>query len=122
MEYKISLNDCKEFIAGDNTFLREILHPNKKDLKLRYSLAWFTVPPNKKTFRHSLKSSEIYYIIPGNGRMHIGDKEFDVGTNDTVYIPPNSTQYIQNKSDRESIIALCIVDPAWKKEDETVYE
>lgn len=122
MDYKISLNECEEFVAGDNTFLREILHPNKKDLKIRYSLAWFRVPPDKKTFKHSLRTSEIYYIISGKGRMHIDSKEFDVNANDTVYIPPNAIQYIENLSKNEEIIALCIVDPAWRKEDENVYE
>ncbi|HHT9129755.1 MAG TPA: cupin domain-containing protein, partial [Candidatus Brocadiaceae bacterium] len=33
------LQKCEEFIAGDNTILRELLHPDKADIKLRYSLA-----------------------------------------------------------------------------------
>lgn len=121
MEYKTSLNDCVEFIAGDKTILREILHP-KNGLKIKYSLAWFKVLPKQKTAKHSLKSSEIYYIISGRGSMNIDGKEFDVKTNDTVYIPPNAIQCIQNLSEKEEIIALCVVDPAWRKEDETVYE
>jgi len=122
MNYKISLSDCIEFIAGDKTILREIIHPDKKDLKIRYSLAWFKVSAKQKTAKHSLKSSEIYYILSGHGRMSIDDKEFDVKTNDTIYIPPNAIQCIQNLSEKEEIIALCVVDPAWKKEDETIYE
>ena len=39
------LKDCEEFIAGDNTILREILHPDKADLDLRYSLAHAIVKP-----------------------------------------------------------------------------
>lgn len=122
MDYKISLENCKEFIAGDGTILREILGQKKEGAKINYSIAWFEVLPNQKTKKHSLKSTELYFIISGKGRMHIGDGEFDVESNDTVYIPPNSVQYIENKSDSEPIIALCIVDPSWKKEDETVYE
>ena len=121
MGYKISLNDCQEFVAGDNTFLREILHPAKKRCKNKYSLAWFRVPASKKTFKHSLTSSETYYIISGKGLMSINDKKFEVIANDTIYIPPNAVQCIENLSDSEEIVALCIVDPAWKKEDETVY-
>ena len=33
------LKDVEEFVAGDNCALREILHPDKADVKLRYSLA-----------------------------------------------------------------------------------
>lgn len=122
MEFKTSLQDCSEFIAGDKTILREILHPAKADLKLNYSLAWFKVLPANHTTAHSLKSSEVYYILSGKGRMHIGNQSFEVQANDTVYIPPNAVQHIENLSQTEEIIALCIVDPAWKKEDETVRE
>jgi len=34
------LKNCDEFMAGDSTILRELLHPDKQDLDLRYSLAW----------------------------------------------------------------------------------
>jgi mannose-6-phosphate isomerase-like protein (cupin superfamily) len=118
---KISLDDCKEFVAGDNTFLREILHPEKGGYELSYSLAWFRVPPGKKTFRHSLSGSEVYYIISGKGKMSIDERKFEVKENDTVYIKPNSVQFIENLSETEPIIALCIVEPAWKKESETIY-
>ncbi|MFN9674369.1 MAG: cupin domain-containing protein, partial [Microcystis sp.] len=33
------LLECEEFIAGDHTRLRELLHPDKQPLNLRYSLA-----------------------------------------------------------------------------------
>ncbi len=41
------LNDCPEFTAGDNCTLREILHPDKTDLELRYSLAHAVVKPER---------------------------------------------------------------------------
>ncbi len=34
-----NLNECEEFIAGDGTLLRELLHPDKQPLDLGYSLA-----------------------------------------------------------------------------------
>jgi mannose-6-phosphate isomerase-like protein (cupin superfamily) len=122
MKHKTSLNECVEFIAGDDTILREILHPDKHAVELRYSLAHFRVLPGKKTKKHSLKTSEIYYIISGKGRMHIGEKEFEVSAHDTVYIPPHSIQFIENLSKTEEIVALCIVDPAWRKDNEIVHE
>ncbi len=121
MKHKKSLSECAEFISGDKVILREILHPDKEDLKLRYSLAWFKVLPKHKSAKHSLKNSEIYYVLSGKGIMHIDDETMEVGPNDTVYIPPNSVQWIENLSKTEDIVALCIVDPAWRKEDEKVY-
>ncbi|MDA1021617.1 MAG: cupin domain-containing protein [Cyanobacteria bacterium] len=117
--YIRKLMDCEEFIAGDNTMLREILHPDKAPLDLRYSLAHAKVPIGKTTYLHSLKTSEIYYILEGKGKMFINDECATLEPGDTVYIPPNAKQCIENISDQE-LVFICIVDPAWKEEDEVV--
>ncbi|MDO8427800.1 MAG: cupin domain-containing protein [Candidatus Diapherotrites archaeon] len=117
-----SLKDLPEFTAGDNSFLREILNSNKEKLSIGYSLAWFRVLPKHKTWQHALAASEVYYIISGKGIMHIDKESKEVQANDTVYIPPNALQWIENSSETETLVALCIVDPAWKPELETVLE
>jgi len=38
-----------------------------------------------------------------------------------IYIPPNSVQRIKNIGPND-LIFLCIVDPAWKPEDEELVE
>jgi len=60
---------CKEFIAGDNVILRELLHPDKDKLNLRYSLAHAIVKPGETSYRHKLKNAEVYYILEGEGMM-----------------------------------------------------
>jgi mannose-6-phosphate isomerase-like protein (cupin superfamily) len=115
----IKLLDCPEFIAGDNTILREILHPDKKELDIRYSLAHARVKPGKTSFRHALKTSEIYYILEGQGEMFINDEKQVVNPGDTVYIPPHAIQCITNIS-KTDLVFLCVVDPAWQVEDELI--
>ncbi|MDH6099086.1 cupin domain-containing protein [Anabaenopsis sp. FSS-46] len=115
-----NLKDCQEFIAGDNTILRELLHPDKQPLALRYSLAHATLPVGKTSQPHSLTTSEVYYILSGQGEMHIDDETQIVSSGDAVYIPPNTRQFIRNCG-VEPLVFICIVDPAWRKEDETVY-
>lgn len=115
------LSECEEFIAGDNTILRELLHPDKQPLALRYSLAHATLPVGKTSTLHSLTTSEVYYIISGKGEMHIDEETQIVEPGDAVYIPPNAKQFIHNCGD-EPLVFVCMVDPAWRKEDETVYE
>ena len=73
------LADCPEFTAGDNCRLREILHPDKQDLTLRYSLAHAVVAPGQTTWLHALKTSEVYYILSGRGEMRIDDETAPVG-------------------------------------------
>ena len=115
------VKDSEEIIAGDDSILRELLHPEKEDLQIRYSLAHAKVTVGQATKPHRLKSSEVYYIVEGQGLMHIDKESFEVGPECAVYIPPNSMQYIENTSGSD-LIFLCIVDPAWRKEDEEVFD
>ncbi|MCP4632353.1 MAG: cupin domain-containing protein [candidate division Zixibacteria bacterium] len=110
---------CKEITAGDNTILRELFNPEKDDLNLRYSLALAIVKPGKTTLSHRMQSSEVYYIIQGTGKMFIDDEIENVRPGHAIYIPPLSIQKIENNGS-DDLIFLCIVDPAWKPEDEEV--
>ncbi len=114
------LSDCEEFTAGDNCRLREILHPDKADIALRYSLAHAVVAPGQTTWLHALGTTEVYYILAGEGMMRINDEKVPVRPGDTVYIPPQAKQQITN-SGATDLRFLCIVDPAWRKEDEVVW-
>lgn len=108
-------------MAADETILREPIHPAKADLALRYSIVHAIVKPHKRSLLHRLKTSEVYYILEGEGIMHIDDEAEQVGPDDTIYIPPNGKQSIENTGDRE-LKFLAIVDPAWRPEDEEVLE
>ena len=115
-----TLSSCTEITAGDNTKLRELFNPLKdKDLNVRYSLAHAIVGVGQTTFPHKLKTSEAYYILEGQGLMHIDGEEKQVKENDFVYIPPHAVQKITNTG-KTNLVFLCIVDPAWKLEDEEV--
>jgi len=114
------LTKCQEFIAGDNTILKELFNPLKdKELDLRYSLAHAIVKPGEITYPHQLKTSEVYYILQGEGLMYIDDETKDVSKGQAIYISPMAKQKIKNIGN-DDLIFLCIVDPAWKAEDEIV--
>ena len=114
------LEDCEEFVAGDRTVLREMLHPDKAPLELRYSLAHATLKPGQRSTLHALRTSEVYYLLEGRGRMHIDDETQEVGPGETIYIPPGARQFIENTGSG-ALKFLCIVDPAWREEDEVVF-
>jgi len=113
------LEDCHEIIAGDHTRLRELLHPDKQPAQIRYSLAHALLAPGESSTRHSLKTSEVYFILTGKGLMHIDDEQREVAPGAAVYIPPNALQHIKNTGS-EPLVFLCIVDPAWRPEDEII--
>jgi mannose-6-phosphate isomerase-like protein (cupin superfamily) len=106
-------------MAGDGSLLQELLHPDKADVKIRYSLAHAIVAAGQATKPHRLKTCEVYYILEGRGLMHTNEESLAVGPGTAIYIPPGVTQYIENTGGGE-LKSLCIVDPAWRKEDELV--
>ena len=113
------LKNCNEFIAGDGTVLRELLHPEKSDLNLRYSLAHAVVKPGLESQPHYMKTSEVYYILEGEGIMNIEGESSAVKGGQAIYIPPHAVQSIKNTGATD-LKFLCIVDPAWRVEDEVI--
>ncbi len=66
------LQDCDEFVAGDNSLLRELLHPSKANLAIRYSLAHAVVKRGQyvlNTGSSELKFLCIVDILHGIARM-----------------------------------------------------
>jgi mannose-6-phosphate isomerase-like protein (cupin superfamily) len=118
---KRTLADCREFVAGDHTVLRELMHPAKDAVALGYSLAHGTLGAGKRSKRHVLASSEVYYFIAGQGRMTIDAETSPVEAGSMVYVPPGGMQCLENTGTSD-IEFLCLVDPAWRIEDETVLE
>lgn len=116
----VNLDDCPEFKAGDATLLKEMLNPDRQKLDIRYSLARAILPAGKSSLLHSLTTTEVFYIISGNGEMHINNEVSILNPGDTVVIPPNAKQFIKNDG-TEDLVFLAIVDPTWRKQNETVY-
>jgi mannose-6-phosphate isomerase-like protein (cupin superfamily) len=115
------LEECAQFLAGDHTHLRELLHPRNDPAPVQYSIAHATLAPGESSLPHSLASSEVYHILTGHGIMHISGEEAEVHPGDTIYVPPHAVQHIRNTSPT-TLAFLCIVEPAWREEDEVVLE
>jgi mannose-6-phosphate isomerase-like protein (cupin superfamily) len=115
------LADCSEFVAGDRTVLRELLNPDKHPVAARYSVAHASLAQGLSSQLHSLKTTEVYFILRGRGRMEIDAQSLEVGPGDLVYIPPLAAQRITSIG-TEPLEFLCIVDPAWRAEDEVIFD
>ena len=112
--------DCTEIVAGDGTRLREILHPDR-DYRFfgRYSLARAVLPVGVSSYMHRLNSDEVYFILAGRGLIHVDEETAEVGPGDAIDIPAGAQQWIKNTGEAE-LVFLCLVDPAWRIEDEEV--
>jgi len=115
------LQSLDKIDGNEGTIIFQIFHPHNTLSGIRYSVSHSTIKPGKRSKRHKMKTSEVYYILEGNGVIHIDEESQLVSKDGAVYIPPLSIQFIENTGTSD-LKFLCIVDPAWKKEDETMLE
>ncbi len=112
------LSDCAEITANDGCRLQESLHPDRDDVVLPYSLAHAWVDAGGATFPHTLvRQTEVYVVLSGSGRMHIGEETEELGEGDSVVIPAGSTQWIENTG-TEALHFIALVDPPWQAQDD----
>ena len=108
--------DCAEITANDGCRLRELLHPAKDASGVPYSLALAWVEPGRSTFQHRLTAeTEVYLVLAGKGRMHIGSEAREVQPGDAVVIPGGEVQWVECTSD-EPLHFAAIVSPPWRAE------
>jgi mannose-6-phosphate isomerase-like protein (cupin superfamily) len=113
------LTGTAAFLAGDHSHLRELIHPRNDPVDVRYSLAHASVAPGSSTLPHTLTQPEVYFFLSGTGSMAIEDEVISVTPGDTVYVPPCAAQSVTNPGPNP-LVFLCIVDPAWRAEDEVI--
>ena len=111
------LDDCEEIIANDGCRLKELLHPKNDLLDLPYSFSVATVEPGKSTYRHTLKQSEVYFILEGQGRLHAGSEITDLVKGGSALVLANQEQWLKNTGDSD-LEFIVIVSPPWREEDD----
>ena len=113
-------DETARFLTSDLSRVVEVFHPDREALPegMACSIAHARVAAGAATVPHTLATStEIYWVLSGRGRMHIGDETADIGPGEAVLIPPDSIQWIE-AADGEELVFLCVVTPPWSAEDD----
>ena len=108
-----------KIIGNGGAIIYDLLNPTLVENQIRYSLLYVSLSHGKSTLSHVMKKSEVYYILNGKGMLYINNKPENVKVEDTVFVMLGSKQHIKNIGS-ENLKFLCMVDPAWKKDDETI--
>lgn len=116
MFYK-KASEAKEFEAGDKTLLKEIAHPRGDQISIGYSLAEARLTQGQASLPHRLNASELYYILQGEGCLHINEQSIKLEKGDSCLVSAKAEQFIENVGEGD-LIFLCIVEPYWREEDE----
>lgn len=108
--------NVQPYITKDGCVIRELMHPSVQGNQ-KQSLAEASVAPGQRTRMHRhARSEELYHITRGVGRMHLGDKVFQVASGDTVCIPPGTAHCIENLGS-EDLVILCCCAPPYSHDD-----
>lgn len=108
-----------EVWTGERCFITELVNDEAWP---EFSLARTRVEPGVTTQLHALSVHEIYVIESGTGRMTVGDTApFPVGPGDTVTIPRDVAQSIENSGSID-LIFVCVCAPKFSQECYTSLE
>ena len=105
--------------AQEGSKIKHYFDPKNTSNGIRFSMIQCILESGQKSKKHKLRSSEIYYILEGHGKLTMHDKSFNLEKDDSVFVPSNSEQFIENTGVND-LKFLCIVDPAWQAKDEVV--
>ncbi len=115
-----NVEEVASFIAGDDTLLKEVLHPKNDPVHSSYSLALASLAPGQASTPHLLKeSSELYLVLEGTGIAYVNSLEIDLFPGTMVLIEAGEKQYVRNTG-ASTLRFYCIVSPPWSKEDEVI--
>ena len=115
------LEDVPVFVAGDETLIREVLHPEREEgLDLPYSLAHASIDVGAASLSHVLKdSSEVYVVLAGRGTAFVNAKEVPLQVGSVLLVPAGAEQFVRNDGDIP-LRFYCIVSPPWNADQEEV--
>lgn len=114
------IDKVEGFLAGDHTYIAEILHPKNDGLKIPYSIAYGFIEVGKSSLDHKLQNEEVYIFISGKGEIVIEGKATSIKENHLVLVPKNNSQYVRNTGE-ERLVFLCIVSPPWTEANEEIF-
>ena len=114
---KVNTNEIGGEITKDNeTYILE-----DNNLLEHMTLSKTTLKPNQSTRGHSHDDlEEVYFFTKGDGRMVLGEKEFDVKADDVILIPQGKFHRVINDKD-ESMEFVCVFEKYDRKSDTAKY-
>ena len=98
------------YLAHGGAIAQMIL--DRRTLKEIGFLAIAALGPGKEIETHIDPMEEIYFVLSGEGEMHVDDESRQVGPGDATWIPTGSSHSLLNTGNAELVI-LVVASPAW---------
>ncbi len=91
--------------AGQGVFIQVLIPPEEGP---HFAMRRFTIRPGGWMPRHTNQVEHEQYVLQGRARIAIGDRVYDVGPGDVVFIPAGVPHWYKNVGD-EDFVFLCLV-------------
>ncbi len=91
--------------AGEATSFQVLIGPDEGP---NFAMRRFIMQPGGGMPKHTNAVEHEQYVLRGRARVGIGDREFDVGRDDVLYIPAGEPHWYRAEGD-EPFEFLCIV-------------
>lgn|GEM_PF-3316405 len=66
-----------------------------------------------------MTTHEIYWVIAGAGKMHVGGGSAPVRAGQAIWVPPGHRQWIENTAETD-LFFLAVCQPPWSRADEVI--
>ena len=109
--------DRRVINAQDGAVVAELLRAReRKTLDMSLALGYLTPGSIAKPHFHKT-GEEVYLILSGDGRAHVGDMKSDIGEGSIIYIPTNTVHALENLSEDYALGVLCLSSPRYSDDD-----
>ena len=109
-------NDVEPFVGDDGSIIRELGSPGNSSLT-RHSLAEIRHPPGTASQEHyHTEAEEVYYVIEGQGAVHVDGETRTIGPGDVVVIVPGQRHKVWQEGEGDLVLLVTCV-PAYSVEE-----
>lgn len=81
-------------------------------VKSNLVVTWVDVPPGASQMKHSHPPEQVYVVIAGKGRMHVGVESREIVVGELAHVPPDTEHHIVNTGE-EMLTYLSAATPAF---------
>lgn len=110
------MDDERTYRTLDGSMITELIHPSHDGVK-NLSLAEAVVEPGQSTYRHNhTASEEIYYVLEGHGKLHLGPRVVEMEPGSAHLISPGTEHWVTALGG-EPLRFLCASSPPYSDDD-----
>ncbi len=109
---RVTRREEAETLSRGDGLASTLLH-SRADSDL--TVTWVEVEPGAEQVVHAHDPEQVYVVLDGEGRMHVGGEERPVAAGDLVHIPPQTDHGVVNTGD-EVLTYLSAATPAFSRE------